>query len=173
MVATSLTASPCTDDALASLPRFTRCSPSLTKSKNRVHVIPMRAANRRSAARALLLLSLAACAACAAQSPTPTSAPPRSIALLESASEGYATLLRIADSLTTAGAAASGEAAQSTARTIADRIAPLRGEFEDVTVSMSTSELEQTRSLWMRLALSHSALGERYRPGRTLSAGPA
>ena len=133
----------------------------------------MRAANRRSAARALLLLSLAASAACATPSPTPTSAPPRSIALLESASEGYATLLRIADSLTTAGAAASGEAAQSAARTIADRIAPLRGEFEDVTVSMSTSELEQTRSLWMRLALSHAALEELYRSALTLSADPA
>ena len=42
-----------------------------------------------------------------------------------------------------ADAAASGEAAQSAARTIADRIAPLRGEFEDVTVSMSTVELER------------------------------
>src|SRR3954454_2265023 len=132
----------------------------------------MRAAHRRSPARALLLLSLAACTACVAPPTTPTSAPPRSIALLESASEGYATLLRIADSLTTAGAAASGEAAQSAARTIADRIAPLRGEFEDVTVSMSTSELEQTRSLWMRLALSHAAMEELYRSALTLSADP-
>lgn len=82
-------------------------------------------------------------------------------------------LQRIADSLTTAGAAESGEAAQSAARTIADRIAPLRGEFEDVTVSMSTVELERTRSLWMRLALSHAAMEELYRSALSLSADPA
>ena len=38
---------------------------------------------------------------------------------------------------------------------------------------MSTRELEQTRSLWMRLALSHAALEELYRSALTLSADPA
>jgi len=133
----------------------------------------MRAAHRRSAARALRLLSLAASAACAAPPASTVAAPPRAIALLEAASEGYATLQHIADSLTTVADATSGEAAQSAARTIADRIAPLRGEFEDVTVSMSTRELEQTRSLWMRLALSHAALEELYRSALMLSADPA
>ena len=133
----------------------------------------MRAAHRRSAARAFRLLSLAACAACAASPASTPPAPPRAIALLEAASEGYATLQHIADSLTTVADATTGEASQSAARTIADRIAPLRGEFEDVTVSMSTRELEQTRSLWMRLALSHAALEELYRSALTLSADPA
>jgi hypothetical protein len=133
----------------------------------------MRAAHRRSAARALRLLSLAACAACAASPASTPPAPPRAIALLEAASEGYATLQHIADSLTTVADATTGEASQSAARTIADRIAPLRGEFEDVTVSMSTRELEQTRSLWMRLALSHAALEELYRSALMLSADPA
>ena len=133
----------------------------------------MRAAHRRSAARALRLLSLAACAACAAPPASTPPAPPRAIALLEAASEGYATLQHIADSLTTVADATTGEASQSAARTIADRIAQLRGEFEDVTVSMSTRELEQTRSLWMRLALSHAALEELYRSALMLSADPA
>ena len=134
----------------------------------------MRAAHRRSAARALRLLSLAASAACAAPpASTPVAAPPRAIAVLEAASAGYATLQHIADSLTTVAHATTGEASQSAARTIADRIAPLRGEFEDVTVSMSTRELEQTRSLWMRLALSHAALEELYRSALMLSADPA
>jgi hypothetical protein len=133
----------------------------------------MRATHRRSASRLCSLLSLAVCAACATSTPSTPAVPPRAIALLETASEGYAMLQRIADSLTTVEAAASGEAAQSAARTIADRIAPLRGEFEDVTVSMSTVELERTRSLWMRLALSHAAMEELYRSALTLSADPA
>ena len=79
----------------------------------------MRAAHRRSAARALQLLSLAACVACAAPpASTPAAAPPRAIALLEAASEGYATLQHIADSLTIAADTASGEAAQSAARNV-------------------------------------------------------
>lgn len=133
----------------------------------------MRAAHRRSAARVASLLSLAVCAACATSSPSAPAAPPGAIALLETASAGYAALQRIADSLTTAEVAESGEAAQSAARTIADRIAPLRGEFEDVTVGMSTVELERTRSLWMRLALSHAAMEELYRSALSLSADPA
>jgi hypothetical protein len=40
-------------------------------------------------------------------------------------------------------------------------------------VSMSTVELERTRSLWMRLALSHAALEELYRSALSLSADPA
>jgi hypothetical protein len=121
----------------------------------------------------MCLLSLAVCAACATPSPSTPAARPGAIALLETASEGYAMLQRIADSLTTGAAAESGEAAQSAARSIADRIAPLRGELEDVTVSMSTVELERTRSLWMRLALSHAAMEELYRSALSLSADPA
>jgi hypothetical protein len=124
------------------------------------------------AAGSLWLLPLLACAACAAPS-SDLVMPPRAVALLQSASADYAALQLKADSLTASAARESGEAAQSAARSIADGIAPLRGEFEDVTVGMSTVELERTRSLWMRMALSHAALEQLYRSALTLSADPA
>jgi hypothetical protein len=129
--------------------------------------------HRLLVAGSLRLLPLLACAACAAPSSSDLVLPPRAVALLESASAEYAALQHKADSLTTSEARESGEAAQSAARSIADGIAPLRGEFEDVTVGMSTAELERTRSLWMRLALSHAALEQLYRSALTLSADPA
>jgi len=129
---------------------------------------------RRSlAAGSLRLLPLLVCAACAAPPSSDLTLPPRAVALLESASTEYAALQRTADSLTTGAVREGGEAAQSAARSLADGIAPLRGEFEDVTVGMSTAELERTRSLWMRLALSHAALEQLYRSALTLSADPA
>jgi hypothetical protein len=118
-------------------------------------------------------MPLVACAACAAPSSSDLIIPPGAVALLETASADYAALQLIADSMTASAAGDGGEAAQSAARRIADRIAPLRGEFETVTVGMSTAELERTRSLWMRLALSHAALEQLYRSALTLSADPA
>jgi hypothetical protein len=149
------------------------CSPSLTELKNRVHVIPMPRARRFLAAGSLRLLPLLACAACATPPSSDLGVPPRAVALLQSASADYAALQLRADSLTTSEVRESGEAAQSAARSLADGIAPLRGEFEDVTVGMSTAELERTRSLWMRMALSHAALEQLYRSALTLSADPA
>ena len=149
------------------------CSPSLTEFKNRVHVIPMPRACRSLAAGSLRLLPLLACAACATPPSSDLVLPPRAVALLVAASADYAALQLRADSLTTSEVHESGEAAQSAARSLADGIAPLRGEFEDVTVGMSTAELERTRSLWMRLALSHAALEQLYRSALTLSSDPA
>jgi hypothetical protein len=151
----------------------TECPASLTEFKNRVHVIPMPRPHRLLAAGSLRLLPLLACAACATPPSSDLAMQPHAVALLESASAEYAALQLKADSLTTSDAQETGEAAQSAARSIADGIAPLRGEFEDVTVGMSTAELEQTRSLWMRLALSHAALEQLYRSALTLSADPA
>jgi hypothetical protein len=128
---------------------------------------------RLLAAGSLRLLPLLACAACATPPSSDLAVQPRAVALLESASAGYSALQLKADSLTTSEVQESGEAAQSAARSIADGIARLRGEFEDVTVGMSTAELEQTRSLWMRLALSHAALEQLYRSALALSADPA
>jgi hypothetical protein len=128
---------------------------------------------RSLVAGSLRLLPLLVCAACAAPSSPEMVMPPRAVALLESASADYAALQLRADSLTASEARESGEAAQSAARRLADGIAPLRGEFEDVTVGMSTADLERTRSLWMRLALSHAALEQLYRSALTLSADPA
>jgi hypothetical protein len=118
---------------------------------------------------------LAAVAACAQPEPGPAPAHPGAIAVLQTASADYAALQSIADSLTLAPALTPGpgEEAQSSARYLADRIARLRGEFETVTVAMSTAELERTRSLWMRLALSHAALEQLYRSALELSADPA
>ena len=128
---------------------------------------------RLLAAGSLRFLPLLACVACAAPPSSDLLLPPHAVALLETASAEYAALQLRADSLTTGAVRESGEAAQSAARSIADAIAPLRGEFEEVTVGMSTAELEQTRSLWMRLALSHAALEQLYRSALTLSADPA
>jgi hypothetical protein len=118
---------------------------------------------------------LAAVAACTQPAPAPAPPPPGAIAVLQTATADYAALQSVADSLTDAAGATAqpGEEAQSSARYLADRIARLRGEFETVTVAMSTAELERTRSLWMRLALSHAALEQLYRSALELSADPA
>lgn len=123
----------------------------------------------------LAALLLATLAACAGPAPAPTPVRPGAIAALQTASADYAALQSVADSLTEAATAAAepGEGSQSAARYLADRIARLRGEFETVTVAMSTAELERTRSLWMRLALSHAALEQLYRSALDLSADPA
>jgi hypothetical protein len=55
---------------------------------------------------------------------------------------------------------------------VAERIASVRGDFEAVTVAMTTSELERTQSLWMRLALGQAALEWLYVDARTLAADP-
>ena len=123
----------------------------------------------------LTALLLAAVTACVQPAPAPAPAHPDAIAVLQTASADYAALQSAADSLTAARPVNTepGEEAQSSARYLADRIAGLRGEFETVTVAMSTAELERTRSLWMRLALSHAALELLYRSALELSADPA
>ena len=102
----------------------------------------MRAAHRRSAARATLPALARRLRGVRHAVPSTPAAPPRAIALLEAASEGYAMLQRIADSLTTRRCRQRRSGAERRAQhRRSDRAA--RGEFEDVTVSMSTRELEQ------------------------------
>ena len=107
----------------------------------------------------------------------PAELPPRpdAVAALQASSEHYAALQHLADSLSAAGNDGStepSEASRAAARGLAERIASLRGDFEAVTVAMTTSELEQTRSLWMRLALGHAALEWLYRDASGLADDP-
>jgi hypothetical protein len=44
------------------------------------------------------------------------------------------------------------------ARELALRLGRMRGDFETVISAMTTEELKQTESLWLRLAVSHAAL---------------
>ncbi len=103
--------------------------------------------------------------------------PPRrdAVATLQASSEHYAALQQLADSLAAAGNAEStdpSESSQAAAGRVAERIASVRGDFEAVTVAMTTSELERTQSLWMRLALGQAALEWLYVDARTLAADP-
>jgi hypothetical protein len=131
----------------------------------------MRSPHTGQLVRLVSLGALVLSAACAAPPAAPIA--PRAAAALESASEDYAALQSIAEAVTDTGATVPGEEAQSAARFLADRIARLRGEFETLTVAMSTAELERTQSLWMRLALSHAALEQLYGAALSLSADPA
>jgi hypothetical protein len=108
---------------------------------------------------------------------TAPESPPRrdAVAALQASSEHYAALQQLADSLAAAGNGEStepSERSQAAAGRVAERIASVRGDFEAVTVAMTTSELEQTQSLWMRLALGQAALEWLYVDARTLAADP-
>jgi hypothetical protein len=97
------------------------------------------------------------------------------VAVLQASSEHYAAVQQLADSLAGAengGSTDPSEGSRATAGRLADQIGSLRGDFEAVTVAMTTSELEETRSLWMRLALGHAALEWLYRDARGLAADP-
>jgi hypothetical protein len=86
---------------------------------------------------------------------------PAAHAALQAAGTDYAALELAADSLAATADWADGspsERAQATAREFAIRLGRVRGDFESVTLAMTTEQLEQTESLWMRLAASHAAL---------------
>ena len=97
------------------------------------------------------------------------------VAVLQASSEHYASVQQLADSLAAAGNGGStvpSEGSRASARRLAERIASLRGDFESVTVAMTTSQLEQTRSLWMRLALGQAAIEWLYLDAQRLAADP-
>lgn len=97
------------------------------------------------------------------------------MAALQASSEHYAAVQQLADSLAAAenaGSTGPSEGSRASAGRLAEQIGSLRGDFEAVTVAMTTNELEETRSFWMRLALGHAALEWLYRDARTLAADP-
>lgn len=104
--------------------------------------------------------------------------PPRhqdAVAVLQASSDHYAALQHIADSLVASrhgGSTDPSEQSRAAARGLAERIGSLRGDFEAVTAAMTTSELEQTRSLWMRLALGHAALEWLFLDAKRIAADP-
>ena len=107
----------------------------------------------------LLCVFASGVAACAAPRALPRHAD--AVMVLQASSEHYAALQHIADSLAAATAdseSAPSETSRVAAAGLAQGIASLRGDFETVTAAMTTRELEQTRSLWMRLALSQAAI---------------
>ncbi len=124
----------------------------------------------------LLLLQLAALVgACAPAARTRPSHPPAA-AVLRQVGDHYAELGRIADSVaaeTDADDSASGEMAQVVARNLAGHIGRVRGGFEAITVAMNTDQLERTRPLWVRLAVTEAALDLLYEDATRLASDPA
>jgi len=112
-------------------------------------------------------------AACAAPRAVPRH--PDAVTALQASSEHYAALQHTADSLaaaTTDSGTAPSEGSRAAAAGLAGGIASLRGDFETVTVAMTTRELEDTRSLWMRLALSQAAIEALDLEARRIAADP-
>ncbi len=119
---------------------------------------------------ALLTLSAGACGS-AARAPA---ARPSADAVLTEVGDHYAELERIADSVTAEAdtdRTASSELAQVAARNLAGRIDRARGGFEAITLAMSTDQLERTRSLWVRLAVTEAALALLYEDATRLAVG--
>ena len=112
-------------------------------------------------------------AACAAPPALPRHAD--AVTVLQASSEHYASLQHTADSLAAATAdsgTAPSETSRAAAAGLAQRIASVRGDFETVTVAMTTRELEQTRSLWMRLALGQAAIEALDAEARRIASDP-
>jgi hypothetical protein len=120
----------------------------------------------------LLLLALGACA----PPPLPPPAHPPAGSVLQAVGDRYADLQWLADSVVAAEQPAVGdpsEEAQTAARTLARRIALVRGDFEAVTVSMTTEQLDRALPLWMRLAISQAALEMLHQDAARLAQDPA
>ena len=112
-------------------------------------------------------------AACAAPPALPRHAD--AVTVLQASSEHYASLQHIADSLSVVSAdsaTAPSETSRAAAAGLSAGIASVRGDFEAVTLAMTTRELEQTRSLWMRLALGQAALESLDAEARRIAADP-
>jgi hypothetical protein len=90
--------------------------------------------------------------------------------------ERYSDLKWLADSVAEAEREEEGapsEGAQAAARQLAGRIDQVRGDFETLTVSMTTDELDRTLPLWMRLAISQAALEMLHQDAARLAEDPA
>ena len=140
------------------------------------YISPMHRRSRRFHPLLIPALLPAALAACAHSAPPPRPAPhPTATVVLAETNGHYAALQLTAIAIMKADTAPSvqpSEEAQAAARQLAERIAPLRGDFEATTVAMTTGELETTESLWMRLAVSHAALEILYDDARALASDP-
>jgi hypothetical protein len=122
-----------------------------------------------------LFLLLVACAGACAPTARGRSGHPPAAAVLTEVGDHYADLERVADSVsavTESAEAASGEAAQVAALNLAGRIGRLRGGFEAITLAMNTEQLERTRPLWVRLAVTEAALDLLYEDAARLAADP-
>jgi hypothetical protein len=122
----------------------------------------------------LLLVALTAGACAPPQVPPPTHATAGSV--LQAVGDRYAELQWLADSVAAAEEPALGqpsEGAQAAARTLARRIAQVRGDFEAVTVAMTTDQLDRTLPLWMRLAVSQAALEMLHQDADRLAQDPS
>jgi hypothetical protein len=121
----------------------------------------------------LLVVPAGACGPAARAHPT---RPPADAVLAEVGAH-YAELGRMADSLTAETGdesdAMSGERLQVAARNLAGRIGEARGGFEAITLSMTSSQLERTRPLWVRLAVTEAALELLYEDATRLASDPA
>jgi hypothetical protein len=56
---------------------------------------------------------------------------------------------------------------------LAGHIGRVRGGFEAITVAMNTDQLERTRPLWVRLAVTEAALDLLYEDATRLASDPA
>lgn len=122
----------------------------------------------------LLLLLASLAAACGPASRSHPAHPPAS-AVLQEVGDHYAELGRIADSLTAetdANDRASGELAQVAALNLAGRIGRARGGFEAITLAMNAVQLERTRGMWVRLAVTEAALDLLYEDATRLASDP-
>jgi hypothetical protein len=120
-----------------------------------------------------LLFLLALTGACGPARSSPAHPPAASV--LRQVGDHYAELERIADSVTAetdAGDTASGELTQVVARNLAGHIGRVRGGFEAVTVAMNTDQLERTRPLWVRMAVTEAALDLLYEDATRLASDP-
>ncbi|MBA3260200.1 MAG: hypothetical protein H0T68_12145 [Gemmatimonadales bacterium] len=123
----------------------------------------------------LLLLLASSAAACGPAARTRPVHPPAA-AVLQEVGDHYAELGRIADSLTAetdASDRASGELAQVAALNLAGRIGRARGGFEAITLAMNAVQLERTRGLWVRLAVTEAALDLLYEDATRLASDPS
>jgi hypothetical protein len=122
-----------------------------------------------------LLLAALLASACGPASRAAPPSHPSAATVLSEVGDDYAELGRIADSLsaeTDSTDSASSEEAQVAARNLAGRIGQLRGNFESVTLAMTTEQLRRTRSLWVRLAFTEAALGMLHEEASRLAADP-
>jgi hypothetical protein len=123
----------------------------------------------------LTLLLVASAWACSPAARSRPVHPPAATVLLE-VGDHYAELELMADSVaaeTDSSDAATGEPAQVAARNLAGRIGRARGGFEAITLSMNTAQLERTRPMWVRLAVTEAALDLLYEDATRLASDPA
>jgi hypothetical protein len=105
---------------------------------------------------------------------------PSAVSAADTLGDHYAALQLVADSVVAAQSpddATPSELAQVTARNLARRIHAVAGDYETLSVAMTTADYERGGSLWIRLALAQAALEileeDAARLGEDPATGPA